>query len=152
MIVLVIGGTALGYALAGGDKPAGTPAAATTTTPALSPEAQVECVNVEKAYNAWNGIRSIKTAADVTALNDLTGEMLADDGKTFLDAVSGYNDQPSKELAVAIASYNFELSLIKFQLTVGGKIVDSEQPAKVAEAAGKVRDAYAAFRKDTCRA
>lgn len=121
MLVLVLGGTALGYALAGDDQPAGTPAAATTTGPALSPEAQVECVNVEKAYNAWNGIGSIGTAADVAALNDLTGKMRADDGETFLEAVTGYSDQPSKELAVAIAAYNFELGLINFQLTAAGK-------------------------------
>lgn len=126
------------------------PSASPSPSPSKSRDVnQVECVNLDRAYNAWEGPNAPRAAADVAGWNLGAVEYAMEDGKTFLNAVTGYNDQPSKVLASAVAEYNFELSLANFQVTTGDA-VDADQTEKVATAAGKVRDAYKAIGSSTC--
>ncbi|MEV7265591.1 hypothetical protein AB0N38_18740 [Micromonospora aurantiaca] len=150
VIVVAVAAFALGR---GGSGP--TPrAAAATSAPAASASTrsaadQVECTNIDRAHNAWAGLSLPSTAADVKALNEVTVKMAMDDGDSYLDAVRGYNDQPSKDLAAAIAGYNFELSVVNAQVVIGSG-VDDEQAAAVEAAVAKVADKYQAWRAATC--
>jgi hypothetical protein len=111
---------------------------------------QVECVNVERAYNAWNGALSLPgDAAGVKALRKVEIEVLMDDGKSFLENVQGYSDQRSKELASAVANYNVEISMANVAITLVGKI-DNDIASSVVAAIAGVRDSYAAFKSSTC--
>ena len=151
--VIAIAGVA--YALGrGGSDPAPRTAAATSAPSASAttgrPAAvQVECTNIDRAHNAWAGLSLPSTAADVKALNEVTVKMAMDDGKDYLNAVEGYDDQPSKGLAVAIAEYNFELSIVNVQVTMGSR-ADAEQAAKVEQAVAAVAEKYQTWRTETC--
>ncbi|MBM7086693.1 hypothetical protein [Micromonospora humidisoli] len=72
-----------------------------------------------------------------------------DDGKSFLDDVSGYDSQPSKELAVAIAGYNFSISLINLQVTMGSD-VDRKNAAEAAQALEGIEAKYRAWKTTVC--
>ncbi|MEW2382306.1 hypothetical protein AB0873_09470 [Micromonospora sp. NPDC047707] len=121
-------------------------AAATTGRPAAI---EVECTNIDRAHNAWEGPSLATTAAEFADFNELDAKMAMDDGKTYLDAVSGYTDQPSKELATAIAQYNYELSLVNVQVVIGDG-VSAEQASKTADAVTKVVQSYNAWKAATC--
>lgn len=151
VIVVAVVAFALGRS---GSDPASRAAAATSTPAAAAPSTrpaadQVECTNIDRAHNAWAGLSLPSTAADVKALNEVTVKMAMDDGDSYLDAVKGYNDQPSKELAAAIAGYNFELSVVNAQVVIGSG-VDDEQATAVEAAVAKVADKYQAWRTATC--
>lgn len=141
--------TLLALAGCGGGEPTAAPFAGTKTTSTLDAAAQVECVNIERAYNAWNTLRRPHTAADVAALNKFTVKRVMEDGKSFLDAVTGYPDQASKVLASAIAEYNVELAMVNVQATMNGEIGD-EQARKTGTAASEVEGAYQAWKSSTC--
>lgn len=137
----------------GDSKPAATASPSTSPSPTASPAGraanEVECVNVERAYNAWVGPFLPSTAADVAKMNDADVKRAMEDGDGFANAVKGYQDQPSKKLVVAIAGYNFELSLANVQLTIGGSL-DAEQADKVAGAVTTTHSSYQEFVKATC--
>ncbi|MBG6070061.1 hypothetical protein [Micromonospora ureilytica] len=122
------------------------PSASTSTRPAA---VEVECVNIDRAHNAWDGPRRAQSAAEVAGWNELDIKMAMETGEDYLKAVSGYESQPSKTLAVAIAEYNFELSLVNAEAVIGDRIGE-EQAGKAAAAAGSVGDAYRAWRSATC--
>ncbi len=151
VLVLLVGVGLIAYTVGtrkGGTSPA---AAQPSTTTAAGPKAnEVECVNVQRAYNAWNDLGLPKSSADVVALNEVTMSILTDDAKAFLAAVTGYDDKPSKQLAVAIAQYNFDLGLVNLELSVKGKIEPGERPDTVFASMGKVHEAYRAFKAATC--
>lgn len=150
-VVIAAGaGATVTYLVAGGHGESATrpPASAPTTSAAVSAENLVECVNIERAYNAWNS-GAPRTAADMAVLNEVTVGMRMDDGEDFLSAVSGYTDQASKALAVAIAEYNVELGLANLQMTLGGE-VEAKQAAEVTAAAERLGDEYSRFRAATC--
>ncbi|KAB1111979.1 hypothetical protein [Micromonospora aurantiaca (nom. illeg.)] len=151
VIVIAVVAFALGR---GGSDPTpraavATSAAAVATPSTRSAADQVECTNIDRAHNAWAGLGLPSTAADVKALNEVTVKMAMDDGDSYLDAVKGYNDQPSKDLAAAIAGYNFELSVVNAQVVIGSG-VDDEQAAAVEAAVAKVADKYQAWRSARC--
>lgn len=151
--VLAVAASAYAIGRSGSDP---TPkAAAATSTPAApattgQPAAtQVECANIDRAHNAWAGFSLPSTAADVAALNEGTVKMAMDDGRDYLNAVEGYQDQASKSLASAIAAYDFELSLVNVQVTMGSP-VDKDQAMKVERAVATVTDKYQTWRAATC--
>lgn len=125
------------------------PAAAAPTPVATTANAnQVECVNIERAYNAWSMGR-LFSAEDFAAANDfhIKGEM--DDQKEFLSEVSGYSDKPSKTLAVAVAELGVELGMLNVQLTLSGES-ESDQVVKAAAAMVKVQEDYDAWKSAIC--
>lgn len=151
VIVIALAAFALGC---GEPDPTPRAAAATSSAPAATPSTrsaadQVECTNIDRAHNAWAGLSLPSTAADVKALNEVTVKMAMDDGDSYLDAVKGYDDQPSKALASAIAAYNFELSLVNMQVTMGSE-VDDDQAATVEQAVATVADKYQAWHVALC--
>ncbi|MET8908410.1 hypothetical protein [Micromonospora sp. NPDC004551] len=153
--VAVIVIAAVAFALGrGGSDPAPRAAAATRPSAIATPSTrsaadQVECTNIDRAHNAWAGLSLPSTAADVKVLNEVTIKMAMDDGDSYLDAVKGYNDQPSKELAAAIAGYNFELSVVNAQVVIGSGVED-DQAAAVEAAVAKVADKYQAWHAAIC--
>lgn len=150
--IAVIAIAVIAYAIGRGGSDPAPKAAAATSAPAATgrPAAtQVECTNIDRAHNAWAGLSLPSTAADVAALNEVTVKMAMDDGENYLNAVEGYEDQPSKALASAIAAYNFELSLVNAQVTMGSD-VDGEQATKVEQAVAAVADKYQTWHAATC--
>lgn len=136
----------------GGDQPAAAPSPSTSSaapaTSAATPRNEVECVNIDRAYNAWSAFRPV-TADQVAAMNlgDVQREM--EKGKAFLGDVTGYPNQAAKVLATTIAEYNFEVSLANMQVTMGGEM-KPEQAKKVADAGLAVYASYQQWRAGTC--
>jgi hypothetical protein len=124
------------------------PSAPSLLPTSAAPRNEVECVNVDRAYSAWASFRP-SSAGEVAALNLGGVQREADKGKTFLDDVTGYSDQPSKVLASAVAAYNFEVSLGNLQTSLDGQM-KAEQAAKIAAAGQKIDLAYQAWRTGTC--
>lgn len=124
-----------------GDEPRPAPTTTTSTAPALDTETQVECSNVERAYNAWHW--EPMSSADWAQFQV---KMRMDDGDAFHDAVEGYTDKPVLDLVVAVANYNYELSLLNANYVAQG----SADPAAAEEARVAVVDAYETFQTETC--
>lgn len=152
VVIAVVGLVALTAAIAyvaGRSRDDTTPtAAATSTAPTARPRNEVECVNVARAFNAWDG-RAPATASDVLAYDEVTIQMRMDGGRSFLDDVRGYDDHPSKSLAVAVADYNVSLSLVNLQISMVGH-TDVERSQEVALKAAGVRTSYQQFKAATC--
>lgn len=153
--VAVIAIAVAAYALGRGGADPAPRAAAAASAPAASaltvrPAAmQIECTNIDRAHNAWAGLSLPSTAGDVKALNEVTVKMAMDDGDDYLDEVKGYSDQAALDLAAAIASYNFELSVVNAQVVIGSG-ADEEQAAAVEAAVAKVAEKYQAWRTSAC--
>lgn len=122
---------------------------APTMTATKAPRNEVECVNINRAHNAWDGPGLLYTATQIADMNDLQTKMAMEAGKKYLDDVTGYDDQPSKELASAIAAYNFEIALVNAQVVIGGG-VKADQAKKTEDAVAKVISSYRAWKSATC--
>ncbi|MEU5962637.1 hypothetical protein ABZ777_15625 [Micromonospora parva] len=122
------------------------PSSSASTRPAAI---EVECANIDRAHNAWDGPRRAASAAQVALWNEGEAKAAMEGGEDYLKAVSGYQDQPSKVLARAVAEYNYELSVVNVEAVIGDGISE-EQAGKAAAAAGSVGDAYRAWRSATC--
>ncbi|WP_189041054.1 hypothetical protein [Micromonospora sonchi] len=135
-------------AACGSSEPDTTPSSAPASTRPAAVE--VECVSAERAYNAWQTDLFVpKTADDWAEANEGQIQMAADRGKTFLDNVSGYDSQPSKELASAIAAYNMEVAFVNLQLGLHGGI-DTEAATKAASALQRVEIAFRSWKSAVC--
>lgn len=132
-------------ALAGCSAPANEtdPASSSTTTQTSNPN-HVECVNIERAYNAW--VWKPSSSVDFT---EAEVRRWMEDGDNFATAVEGYKDQPSLRLSAAIAEYNYELSLANFALVSRGAVPE-ERVSGVLAVLGRVNAAYDAFKRRTC--
>jgi hypothetical protein len=130
-------------------EPVAVAATSAAPSPTVDQTTTIECTNIERAYNAWSGPFLPTAEADVSQLNEVSVGMLMDDGKDFLTAVEGYDDQPSKRLAVKIAEYNFKLSLVNFQITASGKVGD-EQAGEAFTALTEIHAEYTLFKAETC--
>ncbi|MEK8109204.1 hypothetical protein NKG94_39870 [Micromonospora sp. M12] len=129
--------------------PSSSPTAASASATVRPAAIEVECANIDRAHNAWDGPRRAESATEVTLWNELEIKMAMEGGEDYLKAVSGYEDQPSKVLARAVAEYNYELSVVNVEAVIGDGISE-EQADKAAAAAGSVADAYRAWRSGTC--
>ena len=153
VIALGLASVAGGYILAGGPEPIRellgmeTKAADSTSS---SVETQIECANIKHAHTVWR-----QGSLDIVLLESLPSDFasikvrdLGAQGKTFLDAVTGHKDQPSKRLATAIAEYNYHVSLLGIEL-IGGAFKGEtyEQAIKSSDA---VDAAYRDFAAATC--
>jgi hypothetical protein len=130
---------------ADGDQVAGrtTASSSTVTAPSVDPQVQVECSNVERAYNAWYW--EPVSSADWAQFQVSRRQ---DQGEDFHDAVVGYSDPAAVDLVVAIADYNLELAFVSANyVAVGSADTADAEDARVA-----VVDAYEAFQSTTCDA
>ena len=131
------------------NRPGGAvPVADAPSTAAPNPN-QVECVNIERAYRAWDGLSLPRFPSGVLMLNRVSMDMRTEDGHDFLSDVEGYEDRPSKVLAFAVAKYNVALGFANVQLTAAGRI-DLQQAEDVVAAIREVDDAFTAFKTSTC--
>lgn len=146
-VVLVALGAAYGLGWLG-PKPL-----AATASPSASAnvENQIECATIRHEYESWSnptvGLDDLPRWQRADAKFHLN--QLSEDGEALLKAVSGHPDQASKTLAVAVAEYNFEVSLVGVEVQLGG---DYSQAAynKALAAHDKVEAAYGDFVKATC--
>ena len=143
VVVIAAGIAGIGYTVAQGDEPA-PPAAAATTNPN-----EVECVNVQRAFTAWDGPYRLKTAEEFAKFNEVDAISEVKAQEEFLAAVSGYSDQPSKKLRVALAGLGVELGMLNINITIGGE-VQPGQPEKTATAVENVHRDYAAWKTAIC--
>jgi len=139
---LAASGAGIGYVVADTAKPA--PAATE------NPQTAIECANIERAYNAWNDTAlRLRTAYQFTYANRIELATEMDDQQALHQAVSGYDDQPAKALAAAVALFGAELSVLNAQVVITDD-AEPEQAEKVARARAKVIQEYRAWRAATC--
>ncbi|HEU5469287.1 MAG TPA: hypothetical protein VFV67_01440 [Actinophytocola sp.] len=120
-------------------------AAPTTVTVATQPSPnQVECSNVERAYNAWKW-----TPTSSLDFTDFNVRRLAEKGGDFYKAVEGYRDKGATGLALEIARYNYDLSVLNATYVASGS-APGELTTKVVSGVEEINNAYATFRRDTC--
>lgn len=151
VLALALGVAGVVYGLsqknAGGDPPPA-PAAAVAT---MSVERQMECTSIKRGYDAWSS--SPITISSLPDVKDMAAEFVIkevmEDGDALLKAVEGYDDQPSKALAVAVAEYNVEVGMLNVVFGLSGKYDDADYKKTIA-ARNKVRDAYNFFWAQTC--
>lgn len=146
MTAVVAGAAALAYVIGWGIADNKQPAAAATT----SVERQVECTTVKREYDAWrkaDGLGELdrlrKLGASFATKNAL------EEGRALAKAVTGYPDQPSKALAVAVATYNAEVSMLNLQ-AVAANDYDDESYQKAMAAQGDVNVAFNNFWSAIC--
>ncbi|MFL6144108.1 MAG: hypothetical protein ACJ72N_19865 [Labedaea sp.] len=122
------------------------PAAAATATvsPSTNPN-QIECSNVERAYNAWRWTPS--SSLDFTEFNV---RRLMESGDDFRKAVAGYKDKPALALALAISQYNYDMSLVNASYAASGN-ASSGMTKRVVDGVGKIDGSYTSFRFENCR-
>lgn len=113
--------------------------ASSTPTAAANPAMVIECTNVTHAYNVW-------AESDRTAVSY---KQRAGAEKVFADAVSGYDDHPSKSLAVAVTELGFDLNLAAIPDSVGDK-PDDATVKKISDDLPAIQAAYTDFAKTNC--
>lgn len=125
-----------------------------TAEAALSPETQIECTAIRREFQAWDrDVPRLQTMVSTSNPRDVVRyeiNALRDDGQAFLKAATDYPDQPSKELAAAIAGYNVELGMVSLQHQLTGGTFEEPQRQKAIQAAITVEAAYKTFAKQTC--
>jgi hypothetical protein len=103
-----------------------------------------QCIGIRRAYEAW--LNALSSNLD---FNEVGYSRVSDAGKRLLEDVSGWDDQPSKDLAVAVSQYNYELALANAQYVIGGKL-EPGQADKMTEAMSATGDAYSQLLAATC--
>lgn len=152
-VTLILVGTAVAAAWLFGDSLADAKPAANQ----LDAVTQVECDDIRREFGAWD--------KDVTRLDSMVKsggsstnravtrhelDRLKEAGDAFLKTASGRQDQPAKELAAAVATYNYELSMVSLQHQLGGGVFEEPQRQKAIKAAVTVEQAYRTFSTKTC--
>lgn len=124
---------------------------AAESKPGLPVETQVQCANIKHAYTIWSkGLTDLKGIHEMTTtVAKFEVKTLTEDGQTFLDAVSGYQDQAAKELAVRVAEYNYEVSFIALELQARGAF-SPESQLKAVNSWTAVDSVYSSFLALTC--
>lgn len=146
MTAVVAGAGALAYVIGWGIADDKQPAAG----PTVSVEQQMECTTIKREYDAWrkaDGLGELDRLRKISA-SFATKEAL-DDGGAFAKAVTGYPDEASKILAVAVATYNFEVSMLNLQATATHDYEDASYQKAMA-AQGEVNTAFNNFWAKTC--
>jgi len=143
VFALAAAGTTIGLLVADTDGNA----SASTATGTPNPNA-IECASIDRAYNSW-AIGRLTDAYDYEAVNEVSMKTEIDEQKELLEAVQGYNGQPSKDLAAAVAIFGAELAVLNAELVIAGQ-VSADQSAVVAGEQRKLRQQYAAWKTATC--
>jgi hypothetical protein len=128
--------------------------AATPSTSALSAETQLECGNVKHEYESWakTSVRLDTMVVEYRAQDVVKFELsnLKGDGQALLKAVTGYTDQPSRQLAVAVATYNADLGFLALDYQLNDGKFAPENKDKAVRSSAAVTVSYRAFRQATC--
>lgn len=143
---VVAGAGALAYVIGWGIADGKQPAAAATT----SVEQQMECTTIKREYDAWrkaDGLGELDRLRKLSASFATKGAL--EEGRAFAKAVTGYPDQSSKALAVAVTTYNVEVSMLNLQ-AVATNDYDDESYQKAMAAQGDVNVAFNNFWAETC--
>lgn len=114
-------------------------------------EVQIQCANIKHAYTLWSkGRHDLETLPHLPAdTANFEAQGLMEEGKKFLDAVSGHSDQPSKKLATAVAGYNVEIGFVRLGLQLAGTF-DTAAYDKAKTAWRGAESAYESFLVLTC--
>lgn len=146
LVLLGAVATAVGLGWRLGDQEPAVAAAATASV-----ETQLECTTIRREFDAWTnrtpGLTELPQWRDVDPGFPIKSAM--EDGDALYKAAHGYRDQPSKELALAVAEYNAEVSMLNVEITLGGKYTDANYD-KAMSARSKVQQVYGSFAKQTC--
>lgn len=138
---LAIAGAGIGLIVAETSGARATPAAT------AKPNA-IECANIERAYQSW-AIGRLTDMYEYEAAAEPHLKSEVDDQKELMEAVSGYPDEASKELALAVATFGSELAVLNAEMTLtGGTSLD--QSSVVADAQKALRAKYGAWKTATC--
>ena len=108
----------------------------------------IECANIDRAYNSW----SIGRLRDMYEYENAAEPHLLDeteDQKELLEAVSGYDGQPSKDFAVTVATFGAELAILNAELVIAGS-TSLDQASVVADSQKNLRAGYARWKAATC--
>lgn len=146
---VLAGGGALAYVIGWGIADDQQAAAATPSGPPVA--LQMECTSIRRGYMAWrDDAMNLGTLDDFRDVDPgAVTPNLVEAGNALLEAVSGYPDQPSKELAVVVATYNVEVTMLNIEVSATSTY--KRESFKKANAARlKVNDAYNAFWAQTC--
>lgn len=147
--ILAIGAVILAWQFGWAAGGTATPAASNSAS-VLAAEKQLECITVKREHENWNrSAGKLLVMTPTAADNSLWFKQLKTDGDAYLKAVSGYPDQPSKELAVAVAQYNFDLGLVSLDHQLNGKYA-TEKLDKALESAKVVLTSYDSFNTRQC--
>lgn len=103
-----------------------------------------QCIGIRRAFEAW-----LDVLPSNLEFNEVGYSRVKDAGDRLLEDVSGWDDQSSKDLAVAVSRYNYELALANAQYTIGGKL-EPAQADKITEAMSASGDAYSQLMATTC--
>ncbi|MEO3922997.1 hypothetical protein ABGB07_03825 [Micromonosporaceae bacterium B7E4] len=125
-----------------------TSGARATAVAATSNPNAIECANIDRAYQAWSigrlrDMYEYEAAAEPHLLDEI------EDQKALLQAVSGYPDQASKELATAVATFGVELALLNTEVVIAGN-ASLDQASVVTDAQKALRAAYSKWKAATC--
>jgi hypothetical protein len=111
----------------------------------------VECTTITRAYDQWwPGRDRLDTLAYVDPeVATLHLKMLTDDAKAFGGAATGYEDYPSKDLALAALDLHSQLGLLQFQQGVE-RTVDADLLGKAQTAWDTTGEKYRDFLAASC--
>lgn len=144
---VVAGAGALAYVIGWGIADDKAPAAA---GPTVSVEQQLECTTIKREYDAW---RKADGLGELDRLRKLSASYATkkalNDGEAFAKAVTGYRDEPSMVLAVAVGTYNVEVSMLNLQAAATNDYEDAKYQDAMA-AQGEVNTAFNNFWAKTC--
>lgn len=111
--VLAIGAAILAFAT--GWARGGTPAVSASSPAALSAETQHECITIKREHDNWAKEAAVfkrLTPATQRDARSFALDNVFEDTDAYHKAVTGYQDQASKEHAVAVSTFKFEVSLL----------------------------------------
>ncbi len=152
-VTLILLGAAVAAAWLFGD----TLADAKPAADQLDTVTQIECDTIRREFEAWD--------KDVTRLDSMVKsggsstdravtrhelDRLKEAGDAFAKAARGRQDQPAKDLSVAVATYNLELSTVSLEHQLSGGTFKEEQRQKAIQAAVAVEQTYRTFSQKTC--
>jgi hypothetical protein len=111
----------------------------------------MECSTIKREHEAWReNWMELATLGEVdNAEARFRLSRLSKSGETFAKATRGYDDEPAKNLAVAVAAYNVAVGFVSLDVDAGAP-VSLELHGKALAASREVNAAYATFASAIC--
>lgn len=130
----------------------GQPAGDPSPSRGLSAEVQAECLAIKHEYTLWKKTDpdfNLLRVSDARIVADMRMDSLSEAGDSFLKAATGYNDQPSRALALSISQHNYDLAVINLELTAANQIT-TENYDKARASRQAIEKNYESFLALTC--
>lgn len=110
-----------------------------------------ECRDIDNAYTLWRNkaTLTIRTAIDLQLADEGTFAGWMQQGKAFMDVAEGHADQASKDLALSVAIYNYQLASLNLDRSKF-KEVTAQAAAKAFESYQNIHYVYQYFQASTC--